>query len=53
MAMRARPTELYNPLPMPPWEPRADRNNTRISYILGLATEEAAASFRNWAATIN
>jgi hypothetical protein len=51
--VRAGPTEPYNPLLMPPWEPRADRNNTRIGYVPGLATEEAAASFRNWAAAIN
>ena len=53
LAAKVGPTEPHDPFLCPPWEPRVDRNDARIGYVPGLAAEEAAASFRKWAAAVS
>ena len=49
-AAKAGPTEPYNPMLLPPWEPRPDHRDARIGYRKGLEASKAAASFKGWAA---
>jgi hypothetical protein len=48
-ARRAGPTELVDPLAIPPWE-KIENRDPRIGYRPGLSKEQAASDFRAWAA---
>jgi ribonuclease HI len=50
-AAKAGPTELHDPLVLPPWERGANKDDASIGYIAGRTKEEAAAECAAWAAT--